>query len=437
MELVNIFAWSTLCIPCEHVPLFYGEYLQHICGFCSSYGNHRDLWVRPFDQQSLIRWVLRKVEELDPEVVEVQGEFDPLDPPFYVNTIHLVSWLLARGYRVKLFTHLLRPTTYIVNFIDEVTKHVGSSLQVVENLEIHTSIHALDMNVLKWIWVKTYERDGLLGIIYDYHYLIKNILMLRGMGFKIGAHFVVTSVNIREIFNVYMLCNYLGIEQLSFLRLAPQGLALETWNIYAPTVEEWVLIYSKFLRLMRAKYYIETGIIVDQLFKEYDRIRSILENRYGLKLYRFPIQCRDWFNLTVPRFGCPINWFFILRDSETLRNENDIVLKLIEKKYQAPKCSAVTRSGVSIDVGGYMPCIGFKDWVRCRDLKELDRFRTKLAREYVAEECRSCKYFTTCLGKCFAQKWGLGVKVDPLCRIVRSYKEEIARRSLNKYNIKL
>ena len=193
---VNVFAWSTICIPCEHVPLFYGEYVQHICGFCSSYGYHRDLWYRPFDQQSLIRWILRKVEELDPEVVEVQGEFDPLDPPTYVDVIHLVSWLLARGYRVKLFTHLLRSTDYIMNFIEKVIENVGSSLQVVENLEIHTSIHAVNPIKLELIWVYTYERDGLLGIVYNYHWLIKNIIALKNMGFRIGVHFVVTCVNI-------------------------------------------------------------------------------------------------------------------------------------------------------------------------------------------------------------------------------------------------
>jgi len=401
--------------------------MQH-CIFCSSYGDWWCFLPRPDDYQVYHREMLRKVLELEPKVVEVQAGFEPLDPFLRHATLQLVTWLLDHGFTVKLFTHLIFPIEEISEFFEEIVRKVGARSIVEEKLQVHTSCHAVDPYVLSEIW--TYD---LRTVVRNFRTWLSNVWWLVNAGIYVGFHFVVTRLNINEIFKVYALACLLGARQLSFLRLAPQGLAERFWNYVAPTWIDWIRIYAKFLRLIR--------FITNLMFGDFTKYDILLNNirdmfNYIRAVYGIEIPYVIDHPLPKPRFGCPINWFFIILDSPIIKEDDPYLKDALEVLgiYPPPKCVVVEGNHVCIDVGGYFPCIGMKDYSeRCRTMQELDRTRIRIIRTYLSEECKSCPYFELCLGKCYAQKIAFGVKIDPLCRILKKYRDEIAKMSLNKY----
>ena len=400
----------------------------HACIFCSSYGVHRNFYRRPNDHQVLHRLILRKVLELEPEAVEVQAEFEPLDPAIRHATLELVTELLDHGIAVKLFTHLVFPRSYIEEFFCEVVNRTGARSLVEEKLQIHTSCHAVHPLRLRVLWLKQSVGD----VIRCFRTWLVNVHWLVTSGFYVGIHFVVTRLNIEEVFPVYTLALLLGIRQVSFLRLTCQGLAEQTWNVVAPTWLDWILIYAKFLRLIRVVWRLKQGDAI-QWTLVLDMLRWLHE--YLHRVYGIYIPCTNDSFVTDLRFGCPINWFFILLDSPIVKEDDPLLPDALRELmiYPSPRCSVVEGSHICIDVGGWFPCIGMKCYVRLDTLEQVQCFRRWLLEKYMSEECRSCPYFNICQGKCYAQKLAFRQKVDPLCRILKRYRDLVMMKSLNKY----
>lgn len=408
---------------------------EHACIFCSSYGDDTHLYVFPLDHQDSWKYLAKKVIESGAREVEIQARFEALDPLEAPRIRDVIIYFLQHDVKVKLFTNLLWDLDHVQRFVMQIIDAVGPSVIYEEKFQIHTSLHGADPVVLSEIWqCSLREAWYLLGL------LLRNIAWLTGAGFYVGIHFVVTRINYHEVFRVYWLALVLGARMVSFLRLVPHGLAVSNWLKIAMTWENWIDFYQKVLRLLR----LVTGVMIGDSTRLGDimiALRKIGELLTLLSI-RFPADSRlvDITNIDdypVPRFGCPINWFFKIEHMLREVGDDDVLRLMYRWRIlPPPRCSAILGTSAAIDSGGYYPCVAFKHIVRCRDLQELRRYRESLFRKWMPvlrEYCHRCRYWTLCVGKCWAQKALMSWDRDELCRLFDKYGAEIVLRSFNEH----
>ena len=354
----------------------------NFCSYCSSnsvfpWDGHRIVIDKDF-----LRKLLKEIVDLGVKEVEISGG-EPFTCGELLSTC--LDYLLDHSIRVKIFTNFLFHFSVIEKKLLKPYKHCSHLV------EIHVPFNTTDvLTYMKLLRndVKIDNPEKTLHALDSFLTLCNNILRTKKFyKYKIGLHFLVTKINYMDYTKVVEYANTLGIDEVSALRLVKHGRAIKYWEILEMNSRDWLNFFTN--------------------------------------LEKFLMKYRGY---TTLRFGCPINWFFLVKPvtvRELILSNNCLKLSFkclggIEHLYIAPTLNIY-------------PCVGAKDFEQLKlgNYKYLntliDLFGTKeygkfleLKKNYVAEECKKCPYFNNyCDSKCLVQKIMYNTKIDPLCEIMK------------------
>lgn len=273
------------------------------------------------------------------------------------------------------------------------------------------SFHGVKEETWKFI---TQQKESIMPLV------VYSTCLFKGAGVYVGWHFVVMKQNYLEAPIVVDLANVLAVDELSFLRLQPQGRAKTNWHLIALSDGDWI----KFFKLMRElilSYRKRIEFIHEDKVTFVEKLNQCLLT-CGIKPEKaILVNTLLLENITVLRFGCPINWFFkILHENEYNKVKSEGLVKFGEACviYHGKHCHITPEGMVT-------PCVAFKQYayefnISVNDenlIEKLERTRREILAKYMDENCRKCRWFNICNAKCYAIKKFYNMKIDPLCKL--------------------
>ena len=345
-----------------------------LCNYCSAnsilYLSNKKLVI----SEEVLKSVIKDLIDLGVNEIEISGG-EPFTTPKQLELA--LSEFLEHGVRVKIFTNLyINDLTFFQSKYSEILKLIIKGNELVE---IHFPLNTLDLHKMKMfirndITINFIGKDRIYNLLINYlNTILRNMCILLEYEVPLGIHFLITKINYLDFPNIVEFAETYGIKYVSFLRLVKHGRAVKYWNELTLSEKDWFEFFRK------------------------------------LEWYLL-----DYNKNVVLRFGCPINWFFLLRPvtvTEKIMSNPNIKLGF--------KCvGGVEHICITPDLSIY-PCVGAKgiEKLKLCNLTEVtklhDVFGVKKYEEYlrlreemISDECRKCRYFIKglCDSKCLVQK---------------------------------
>ena len=368
--------------------------IRGTCCFCSSkairYNTDLNNWLNKFPfsiPDDRLKELTKEIIDLGVKTVEISGG----EPLLKLNALkYMVKDFLDHDITVKIFTSFgdgseKERTMFYMNllsdFMDFLDRNKLHKYIYEHKIQFHTGFYGITNNSWEILTGHSDNKSIVMGIT----------SLLGVTGFYIGYHYLLTKVNVGEVYDSFVFANTHFVKEFSILRLVPQGRAKNVFNILDLGVDDFL------------RFWLEIGNIIKYISENESKTFITIKDTDLLseKYLDFKEFLRKWIDL--------------------------IYIMLFENNRKI--CQAgVSHFAISYD-GTVLPCVAFKDlkdkysFGNIKDGKLIDILNSdkrvefiKLKGELFRKSCSKCKKFgKLCSGLCIAQRLYNKSIEDPYC----------------------